>query len=195
VSTIWDPILDPAFQGRALFAEPSEADGYLELLGPTSRMYFLAHGIGESLSRALRRGTDVLLLNAYWYKYHATEVAHGGDREVLRAITSVLPEPHVTFYLRVTPAEAARRKESFSAYETGFADTRSAEAFESFQPAALEELDALAEELGWVPLPERTPTQELTDLIVSHLERSHLIPPGGGASSDTLERWRELHAL
>lgn len=169
VATIWDLILDPAFEGRALFAEPSEADGYLELLSPVSRMFFLAHSISESVVRALARGTDVLLLNAYWYKYYATEVAHGGDRAVLRAINSVLPEPHVTFYLRITPAEAARRKGTFSAYEAGFATPRSAAAFEAFQAPAVRELDALAEELGWIALPDQAPTTDLTDLIVDHL--------------------------
>ena len=106
ISQIWDPMLDPAFAGRALFDSPAKADAYLELLDSTSRMYFLCHALQESLVRARARETDVVLLNAYWYKYHAVEVAHGGDAPTLRTINSVLPEPDVTFYLRIPPALA-----------------------------------------------------------------------------------------
>jgi thymidylate kinase len=169
VSTIWDPVLDPAFAGRALFDKPSDADAYLELLEPTSRMYFLGHAIRESFGRALARDTDVLLLNAYWYKYYATEVAHGGEPALLRTLTSVLPEPDVTFCLRISIDEAARRKGTFSAYETGFTGSRSVEAFASFQVLALRELEALAAELEWIVLSSDTPADELTDEMARHL--------------------------
>lgn len=162
VSNIWDLVLDPAFAGRSLFEKPSEADGYLAMLEPTARMYFLSHSLRESFARGLARGADVLLLNAYWYKYYATEVAHGGDPAVLRTITSVFPKPDVTFYLRISAAEAARRKERFSAYETGFAPSRSAADFEAFQAVALRELEGLAEELGWDVLSSDLAAAELT---------------------------------
>jgi thymidylate kinase len=169
VSTIWDPVLDPALAGRALFDTPSDADRYLALLEPTARMYFLSHAISESFARGVARATDVLLLNAYWYKYYATEVAHGGEPAVLRAITRVLPSPDVTFYLRISVAEAARRKGAFSAYETGFAPVRSVEMFESFQEPALRELELLRAEFQWIVLPSDTPAPALTDHMVAHL--------------------------
>jgi thymidylate kinase len=169
ISQIWDPMLDPAFAGRALFDSPAKADAYLELLDSTSRMYFLCHALQESLVRARARETDVVLLNAYWYKYHAVEVAHGGDAPTLRTINSVLPEPDVTFYLRIPPALAARRKERFTGYETGFAAARTAAAFESFQVVAAREMAALAGELGWVALPGEEPATTITERIVTQL--------------------------
>lgn len=169
VATIWDPVLGSDFAGRALFDHPSEADGYLALLEPLARMYFLSHGLREAYARARARGTDVLLLNAYWYKYYATEVAHGGDPAALRTVTSVMPEPDVTFYLRISPAEAARRKGRFSAYETGFAETRSAADFERFQAPALRELEALGGELGWTVLDNETPGTEHAGAIADRL--------------------------
>jgi thymidylate kinase len=169
VSTIWDLVLDPEFAGRSLFEKPSDADGYLAMLEPTARMYFLCHSLRESLARTLARETDVVLLNAYWYKYYSTEVGHGGDPAVLRTITSVLPEPDVTFYLRISVAEAARRKGEFSAYESGFAPTRSAEAFAAFQGVVLREFEGLAAELDWVALSSDSPPGELTDRMGDHL--------------------------
>lgn len=171
-SQIWDPMLDPAFAGRALFDSPAKADAYLELLDSTSRMYFLCHALQESLVRARARGTDVVLLNAYWYKYHAVEVAHGGDAPALRTITSVLPAPDVTFYLHISPSRAARRKERFTGYETGFAASRTADAFESFQVVAVRELEALAGEFGWVMLPGEEPAATITERIVTRLTES-----------------------
>jgi thymidylate kinase len=151
-STIWDQLSDPAFDGHRLFERQSDADEYLALLAPTSRMHFLCHAISESMTRALAEHSDVLLLNAYWYKYFATEVAHGGDRSTLRAIAAALPKPDVTFYLRISITETAQRKATFTGYETGLAATRSPEAFASFQPPALAELEALAAELDWTAL-------------------------------------------
>jgi dTMP kinase len=168
-SRIWDPIRDPAFAGRALFDRPAQADAYLELLDSTSRMYFLCHALQESLVRARARGTDVVLLDAYWYKYHAAEVAHSGDAPALRMISSVLPEPDVTFYLRVSPSQAARRKERFTGYETGFAAARTAAAFESFQVLAAREMEALAVEHGWIALPGEEPAAEITERLVAQL--------------------------
>lgn len=168
-SQIWDPMLDPAFAGRALFDRPAKADAYLELLDSTSRMYFLCHALQESLVRARARQTDVVLLNAYWYKYYAVEVAHGGDAPTLRTINSVLPEPDVTFYLRISPSAAARRKERFTGYETGFAAARTAAAFESFQVPAAREMEALAGEFGWIALPGGEPAAEITERIVRQL--------------------------
>jgi len=169
ISTIWDAIFDPAFAGRALFGTPAQADAYLELLDSTARMYFLCHALQESLVRARARETDVVLLNAYWYKYYAVEVAHGGDAPALRTIASVLPEPDVTFYLRLSPARAARRKEEFTGYETGFAPARTAAAFESFQVRAAAELEALAAELAWIALAGDEAAPVIADRLVVRL--------------------------
>jgi thymidylate kinase len=168
-STIWDAMLDPAFAGRALFERPAQADAYLELLDSTSRMYFLCHALQESLVRARARAADVVLLNAYWYKYYAVEVAHGGDVSALRTICSALPEPDVTFYLRVPPSRAASRKERFTGYETGFPAVRTAAAFEAFQVVAARELAVLAGERGWIGVPGEEPAAAITDRLLTHL--------------------------
>jgi len=168
-SQIWDPMLDPAFAGRALFDCPAKADAYLALLDSTSRMYFLCHALQESLVRARARKTDVILLNAYWYKYHAMEVAHSGDALTLRTISSALPVPDMTFYLRIPPSQAARRKDKFTGYETGFAPARTAAAFESFQVVAAREMETLARELGWIALSGEEPAPAITEQIVTQL--------------------------
>ncbi len=172
--TIWDLLLDPASRGRVAFRTPAEVDSYLEILHPTSRALFLYHCLYEALRLALRRKAQVLLLNAYWYKYYAVEVAHGGSPEELRSLARIFPQPALTFYLRVDPEEAFRRKAGLSGYETGFASPRSREAFVSFQGKAQEALHSLALELGFVELNGRESPDSLAERILERIQQEAL---------------------
>ncbi len=178
VSTIWDPIYDPHFAGQTLFSHPREADPYLALLDPISRMHFMSHALQTSLVRAMAQDPDVVLLNAYWYKYFATETAHGGDPSVLRKITCSFPTPEATICISLPVAEAAKRKSAYSRYETGFGPQRSREAFEAFQRPVAAVMDELALEFGWTTLSGEQRLEELVDQALSHLGRIGLGPAG-----------------
>jgi len=169
--TIWDLLLDPSCKGKIVFDDPGQVDKYLSILHPTSRALFLYHCFHEALELAKKRGADVILLNAYWYKYYATEVAHGGDRALLRQLAGLFPEPSLTFYLDVDPGEAFARKAMLSGYETGFANPRSRDAFVAFQDTAHGVLDGLAKELGWVRLDGRTPMARLTEAMTDRIRK------------------------
>lgn len=167
--TIWDLLLDPSCRAKLLFEEPAQVDRYLSLLHPTSRALFLYHCFHEALVLARKRDADILLVNAYWYKYYATEIAHGGDRVVLRELARVFPTPALTFYLQVTPEDAFERKAQLSGYETGFAKERTKDAFVRFQRVAHGVLDHLADELRWVPLDGCAPVAELTRTVAERI--------------------------
>jgi dTMP kinase len=169
VVTIWDLLLDPSCRGKVMFDEPSQVDKYMRLLDPTSRALFIYHGLHEAVVMARRRQADVLLLNAYWYKYYATEVAHGGDRTLLRQLARIFPEPALTFYLKVAPEQAFDRKGQVSGYECGYPAERTLDAFVRFQRVAHAELDALADELRWVPVNGNAPMAELTDVLAGRI--------------------------
>jgi thymidylate kinase len=170
--TIWDLLLDPATKGKIPFRSPAEVDAYLEVLHPTSRGLFLYHCFHQALALAQRRKPDVVLLNAYWYKYYATEVAHGGDPERLAHVAEIFPEPTLTFYLKVDPEEAFRRKAHLSGYETGFANPRSKEAFVAFQKKAHDVLDRLAKQKNWIELNGTESVDALTELIFKQVFRA-----------------------
>ena len=167
--TIWDLLLDPSVQGKVLFAEPKDVDRYLGVLSSTARAHFLYHCFHEAMALAEKRPADVLLVNSYWYKYFATEVAHGGDRGLLRSLAAGFPPPDLTFYLRVEPHVAFERKDRLSGYETGFAKDASGDAFMAFQRTSLGVLDDLAKELDWVPLDGTRTAEELTAAMVTRL--------------------------
>lgn len=170
--TIWDLLLDPASKHKAGFRSPAEVDSYLEILHPIARGMFLYHCFYQALVQARRREPDVCLLNAYWYKYYATEVAHGGEAKGLRRLADVFPEPAVTFYLHVDPEEAFRRKAHLSGYETGFANPKTKEAFVAFQTRAQGALGELKREKGWVELNGKESVDALTDSILARIDQA-----------------------
>ncbi|WP_216906857.1 aminotransferase class III-fold pyridoxal phosphate-dependent enzyme [Nocardia noduli] len=164
--TIWDAFLDPKVSSKLPWRNPSEIYGYLKILSPLSRAHFLFHAMQLSFDLASARGVDIMLANAYWYKYYATEVAHGGDPTVLRQLTAGFPEPDRTFYLTLSPQDALGRKQLRSDYESGYGDEK---AFLDFQQQSHEALEALSSELGWVRLDGTDAPAAITKDILAQL--------------------------
>ncbi|MEV5832583.1 aminotransferase class III-fold pyridoxal phosphate-dependent enzyme [Nocardia sp. NPDC052112] len=164
--TIWDAFLDPKVSSKLPWRSPAEIYGYLELLSPLSRAHFLFHAMQLSVDLAAERGPDILLANAYWYKYFATEVAHGGDPVVLRKLAAGFPEPDRTFYLAVGPQDALGRKQLRSDYESGYGDE---ETFLAFQRRSHDALEALSEEFGWIRLDGTDTPADITKAVIAQL--------------------------
>ncbi|MFE7802006.1 aminotransferase class III-fold pyridoxal phosphate-dependent enzyme [Nocardia sp. NPDC057440] len=164
--TIWDAFLDPKVSSKLPWRSPAEIYGYLKLLSPLSRAHFLFHAMQLSFDLAAERGVEVMLANAYWYKYFATEVAHGGDPTVLRQLAAGFPEPDRTFYLTVSPQDALGRKQLRSDYESGYGDEA---AFLTFQQRSHGALEALSEEFGWVRLDGTAAPADITEAVLAQL--------------------------
>ncbi|MEV6426671.1 aminotransferase class III-fold pyridoxal phosphate-dependent enzyme [Nocardia sp. NPDC051463] len=164
--TIWDAFLDPKVSSKLPWRSPAEIYGYLKLLSPLSRAHFLFHAMQLSFDLAAERGVDIMLANAYWYKYFATEVAHGGDPTVLRQLAAGFPEPDRTFYLTVGPQDALGRKQLRSDYESGYGDE---EAFLAFQHRSHSALEALSEEFDWVRLDGTAAPADITAAVLAQL--------------------------
>jgi len=170
--TIWDMLLDPATRGKLPFRSPTEVDGVLQVLHTMPRTLFLYHCFAEALEMAKERHADICLINSYWYKYYATEVAHGGNAERIRRIADdVFDEPTLTFYLRITPEEAFNRKATLSGYETGFANPRSQEAFIAFQNKAHAALNEMAAQRRWIEMDGKESIEALTDMILARIDQ------------------------
>ena len=170
--TIWDMLLDPHTRGRLGFKSPAEVDSFLEVLSPMARMLFLCHCLYEALDLAMARKPDIVLANGYWYKYWATEVAHGGDPQAMLNLMQVFPEPVLTFCLDITADEAFKRKAKLSGYETGFAAERTLEAFLAFQARARPPLERLAQEKQWIRLDGKEPASALSETIITRIDAS-----------------------
>lgn len=176
--TIWDMLYEPGYQDKVGFRSPKEVDAYLALLSPTARTLYLFHCLAQAMEIAATKAADILLLNSYWYKYYATEIAHGGDPEILRPLTAVFPEPDLTWYLRVSTDETYRRKEKISGYESGFSPTRSQEDFAAFQHKAHRTLDELKKVLQWSELDGTRGIEDLTnELYIAICARLSTVNP------------------
>jgi dTMP kinase len=165
--SIWDAFTDPAVVSKLPFARPSDIYPYLKLLGPVCRTHFLFHALHFALERARERRPNVMLLNAYWYKYFATEVAHGGDPAELRRLAAGFPEPDLTFYLSVSPQDALARKTHRSDYESGYGEDE--QEFLDFQRRAHQALQALAAEYSWTDLDGRSSPDDITTAMIQRL--------------------------
>ena len=74
--SIWD-----AMSG-SLFHSKKDIDEYLCSLSANARLLFLSHALIQALDMAGKSKVEVLLLNGYYYKYFASELALGADLEL-----------------------------------------------------------------------------------------------------------------
>lgn len=122
-----------------------------ELPGPT-RFLFLAWSTAYALLGQLPDQNSDFLLDGYWMKHGAAEVAYGQRAEWVESVTAVLPRPHLTIFLRVEPEVAWQRKASgdIVPYECAMDPSCSQESFISHQRALLKILDEWAIKYGWI---------------------------------------------
>ncbi|WP_187288066.1 dTMP kinase [Segniliparus rotundus] len=166
--SIWDGLSSERMRGALAFRSREDVYRYLGMLTPAARAYFLFHALQVSMDLAVAGVWDVLLLDGYWYKYYATEVAHGADREAVRAMALGFARPDRTFYLTVDPAVATARKACRSDYESGYGDARR---FLDFQRRSQTLLDALAREHRWTALDGRSEPEQITRTIFGELQK------------------------
>lgn len=146
VVTIWDLMKTPDSQAKPMFRSKEEVDSYLKSLHFPARTHFLFHCMSEAVSRALAEKSDLIVYDAYWYKYWASEVAMGGDRETALSLASGMADPDLIFFIDLPAAEALARKKRYSGYESGYTGTD--EGYVRFQGAAYENLKSIMKEKG-----------------------------------------------
>jgi len=166
--SIWDMLLDPATRGKVGFKSKAELDQFFTILHPVARSLFLFHCIYQALHMASQKSVDLYLIDSYWYKYYATEIAHGADQAALESITAIFPQPRLTFYLDVDTGETSRRKETVSGYESGFSSGAKG-SFVEFQKIAAASLEALRQRYGWITIPGAKSPVEVQEEIVSRI--------------------------
>jgi len=132
VVSVWDILTR---HPGLLFSSKKIVDTYLCNLTPDSRLLFLAHALKYGIDKALESESDLIILNAYYYKYFASELALGASAELVHSLEKTFPEPNIIIKLEVDVETAAERKKTFSRYECG---TKTADEinFISFQKQA-----------------------------------------------------------
>jgi dTMP kinase len=128
VVNIWDGLADPNI--AAVFSSKARLYDFLGALSSGSRALFMSTCMKEAMERAPR---GLRLVDAYWYKYLASEIALGLAPAQAEALGALFERPSLTVRVALSPELAAERKRGdYSPYECGLrAPTR--EHFVDFQ--------------------------------------------------------------
>lgn len=167
---IWD--LLGSGEASLPFQSKRQIDAFLCGLTPDSRLLFLAHALKWSIDTAMASDQELILLNAYYYKYFATELALGADPLLVASLAERFPRPDIVIRLDLAFGEAAKRKTKLSRYECGAVDEPSQEAFLDFQERALQQWDAF-DQSGWYRLDARLSQENLQDAALKIIESPH----------------------
>ncbi len=171
--TIWDLMKEPELDPKHSFRDKKEVDAYLRSLGHPERAEFLFGYLDQALGRALRGSDENLLIDAYWYKYFASELAMHGERARpdLRRFVAHFPKPDALFFIAFDAPSALRRKKTFSGYESGYDPARSPESFIAFQSKSYANLQTLMREAGAIVLDGESPVEAKVEICLRELAR------------------------
>lgn len=164
IANIWD-LLDSGEQSLP-FKSKRDIDAFLCALTPDSRLLFLTHALKYSVDVAFASQKKLVIANAYFYKYFATELALGAEPKLVRALQESFPEPDLVVELALPLKEAAGRKTILSRYECGLANPPNTASFLAFQEKASAEWAGF-DSPNWHPLDARQSPQALFEKTVS----------------------------
>jgi thymidylate kinase len=138
-TSVWDSMLTfKAFKKE-------DVEKYLDGLTGSARTLFIFHALSQSLNTAQSGKSRVILSDSYFYKY---------------AACAGFPKPDFTFFLDVSPEEAASRKDKVTQYEGG-------EKFVDFQKKAAGHWTELEKIYGpWIHLNNRSSIEERVEIIL-----------------------------
>ncbi len=165
-ATVWD-LLKNGAEGLP-FRSKQQVDSYLCSLTPDSRLLFLAHAMKYAVDQAQESHAEAIIIDSYFYKYTATELALGADRLLARHLGKTFPLPDRTLLLELPLSLMAERKARFSRYECGLAAAPGPTEFLAFQAKVLAEWQHFS-----IPnvqrLDARLPKEELSALAIQKI--------------------------
>ena len=170
VVSIWDTIKDPSKQNLVPFRTMEDVDIYLSHLHHESRSLLLMHCLAESMEMAKKKNAPYLLADSYWYKYYATEKAHGSAVEYLDKLVSLFEKPDFIFYINAKANLTFKRKMIISRYECGFANEVNKQTFMNFQKLVIDNFQELMPSISNKILDANTPASENCKIILNELK-------------------------
>lgn len=132
------------------------------LMPGTSRLLFLLWASALALTDRPAVSGEIAVLDGYWQKHAASEVAYGADPAWVTAVASGLPAADLTVYLRIAADVAWSRKDGRPVpFECGMDRSCSRASFLAHQRSITGTLDRWAARDGWLVLDARTPPELL----------------------------------
>lgn len=167
----WD-ILDRARFPEYRFVADDLADlrSCVAEMPDVNRTLFLFWALHGSLRPARLDETEVILLDGYWQKHAAAEIAYGAPHALVDALSAVMPTADLTLFLDVDPDIAFARRSADTVrgvvpYECGLEEcTR--DNFVSHQAKIRATLLRWAERDGWSVVDAGGPVDVVLDQVI-----------------------------
>lgn len=156
----WDIVGDPDYPTTSCLVDDVRlVRSCAARMSSTPRLLFLVWASVAALTEHTEGfDGDVVLLDGYWMKHAASEIAYGADPVWVEQVTAGLPAPDLVLYLRSDAETAWRRKGGdVLPYECGMDMGRSRESFLKHQNEIHRVLDGWAARHGWVSVDARRP--------------------------------------
>lgn len=167
VSNIWD-IMDGSIE-TVPFKSKADIDTYLCELTADSRLLFLAHALQFSIDKALQSEKEIILLNGYYYKYFATEMALGANVGLVEHLIKSFPTPDLVIKLELDVESSLKRKERLSKYECGAQPTSNSN-FLNFQALVSEKWESF-NQLNWKFISSAQSKQDVFDQAINTIKK------------------------
>jgi dTMP kinase len=163
----WDILDHERFpECRFIGVELDELKRCMASMPGISRALMLFWTLAITLTRPHPEGADhIYLLDGYWMKHAAAEIALGCDAEWVLATVRRLPAPDLTLYLDVTPEVAVQRKGSFNLMECGLRPDLGRGSFLTHQRRLRRHLLRWCDEFGWARIQATFPPQDVAASI------------------------------
>lgn len=148
-----------------------------EMDGPARALFLLwMHASTAMRSRSGAPEGGLLLLDSYWYKHAAAELAMGAPEAMIMAIGQALPAPDMVVLLDVDPDTALRRKRAagLTAYECGCDREKRPERFLDHQAAVRSRLLDWAHAHSWQVVDARQPADRVRQSVIEVLDHAGL---------------------
>lgn len=161
----WDIVASTHYPTAACLAPSvSDARSCAARMSSTPRLLFLLWAATLALTDRVDGPTDgVVLLDGYWMKHAASEIAYGADPVWVEAVAAGLPPADLVVYLRLSPELAWQRKGGRPVpYECGMDMSRSSTSFRRHQSTIQSVLDGWADRYGWLVVDADRPVPSLT---------------------------------
>ncbi|MDX1446364.1 hypothetical protein [Lishizhenia sp.] len=159
VVSIWDAIANSAFQSK------EEVALHLLQLTTNDRVRFMSSAYQQSMENS---AGEIILHDAYFYKYFAAELAYGADEELVKQEMKKFNIPSKVFRLMLPVEECIKRKgEHFTHYECGL-KKKSTENYLTFQKKALKKWEFFNQS-DWVEIDASVPVETIVSEILESL--------------------------
>jgi thymidylate kinase len=155
--------------GRLLVGDVGLVRSCAARMSPSPRFLFLLWASVMALSDGVDGPqAEVLLLDGYWMKHAASEIAYGLDRDWVEAVTARVLEPDLVIHLRCDPVTTWHRKAGRPLpYECAMDLSCSRASFLAHQAKIHATLDAWAQHRGWLTVDATQPADQVAETIAA----------------------------